>query len=201
MKKVILTLLAVVAMSCTTANAQLKFGLKGGLNVTSFSLSKDLVDKSNQAGFYIGPTVKFTLPVVGLGVDLSALYDQRSAKLETRGDVKTEETIKSQTIAIPLNLRYQLVGLGDTGSLYVFAGPQIAFNVGDKSIKEINWNYKDTNFSINVGLGAMVLNHLQVNANYNIACGKTGEADISTFGKELISGKANSWQVGLAYYF
>ena len=65
MKK-ILTLLAVAVALLTTvpAQAQVKFGLKGGVNVTNMSFSSEVLDATNRAGFFIGPTVKFTLPKV-----------------------------------------------------------------------------------------------------------------------------------------
>ena len=195
------------------AQAQVQFGIKGGLNVTSMSLDKDkLLDTENQAGFFIGPTVKFTLPIVGLGIDASALYDQREAKI--KGDingnkVETSSKLKTQAINIPINLRYG-VGLGSVANVFFFAGPQFGFNVGDKN-KSIfqdaaEWKLKSSNFSVNVGLGFTVLSHLQVSANYNIACGKTGDVTVSdaagaTLQELLGSGKANAWQVGLAYYF
>ena len=65
------------------------------------------------------------------------------------------------------------------------------------------FSFKNSNFSINVGLGATLLKHLQVSANYNIACGKT--ADIS-YGKALESiakarSRSNCWQIALGYWF
>lgn len=210
---------AIVALSmmfgANNAQAQVKFGLKGGLNVTSMSLDKDkLLDTENQAGFFIGPTVKFTLPIVGLGIDASALYDQREAKI--KGDingnkVETSSKLKTQAINIPINVRYG-VGLGSVANVFLFAGPQFGFNVGDKNqslLKDAaEWKLKSSNFSVNVGLGFTVLSHLQVSANYNIACGKTGDVTVSDAAgatlQELIGkngGKANAWQVGVAYYF
>lgn len=195
------------------AQAQVQFGIKGGLNVTSMSLDKDkLLDTENQAGFFIGPTVKFTLPIVGLGIDASALYDQREAKI--KGDingnkVETSSKLKTQAINVPINVRYG-VGLGSVANVFFFAGPQFGFNVGDKNqslLKDAaEWKLKSSNFSVNVGLGFTVLSHLQVSANYNIACGKTGDVTVSdaagaTLQELLGSGKANAWQVGLAYYF
>lgn len=197
------------------AQAQVQFGIKGGLNVTSMSLDKDkLLDTENQAGFFIGPTVKFTLPIVGLGIDASALYDQREAKI--KGDingnkVETSSKLKTQAINVPINVRYG-VGLGSVANVFFFAGPQFGFNVGDKNqslLKDAaEWKLKSSNFSVNVGLGFTVLSHLQVSANYNIACGKTGDVTVSDAAgatlQELIGkngGKANAWQVGLAYYF
>lgn len=210
---------AIVALSmmfgANNAQAQVQFGIKGGLNVTSMSLDKDkLLDTENQAGFFIGPTVKFTLPIVGLGIDASALYDQREAKI--KGDingnkVETSSKLKTQAINVPINVRYG-VGLGSVANVFFFAGPQFGFNVGDKNqslLKDAaEWKLKSSNFSVNVGLGFTVLSHLQVSANYNIACGKTGDVTVSdaagTALQDMLGkngGKANAWQVGLAYYF
>ena len=213
MKKIFTSAAIALAMLFTanTANAGINFGLKGGLNVTSMSLNSEVFDADNQTGFFIGPTVKFTLPIVGLGIDASALYDQRDAKVKVEGDgASVESKIKNQSINIPINLRYG-VGLGSTASLFLFAGPQFGFNVGDKNqslYKDVaQWRLKSSTFSVNVGLGAMLLSHLQISANYNIACGKTGETTVSealgTTAQEVFSkrGRANAWQIGLAYYF
>ena len=196
------TLVVLLATMTVAAQAQVKFGVKGGLNLTSMKLDNSIVDPSNQAGFFIGPTVKFTLPVVGLGIDASALYDQRSAKI-------ADETMKQQSIQVPINLRYGF-GLGSTASIYLFAGPQFGFAVGDK-VTEIgndiaNWRLKDSNLSANVGLGLMLLDHLQISANYNIALGTTGEVDAgkaidTTWNTAIGKAKANAWQLSLAYYF
>lgn len=202
---------ATMLFSTSSAQAQVKFGLKGGLNVTNMSLNSEVFDADNQTGFFIGPTVKFTLPIVGLGIDASALYDQRDAKITVEDNgASVESKIKNQSINIPINLRYG-VGLGSTASVYLFAGPQFGFNVGDKNqslFKDMGeWRLKSSTFSVNVGLGAMLLSHLQISANYNIACGKTGETTVSSALGELAqsaakkNGRANAWQIGLAYYF
>lgn len=202
MKKLITAAMLLMAMAWTTAaQAQVQFGLKGGLNVTNMSLSKDVVESSNQCGFFIGPTLKFTLPIIGLGVDASALYDQRSAKISESGTNTGEQTIKQEQIAIPINLRYG-VGLGSMASIYFFAGPQFGFNVGDKE-KKLDfgeWQLKSSNFSVNVGAGVMLVKHLQLSANYNIACGKTGDVTVGSTVKAA-TGKANAWQIAAAYYF
>ena len=199
MKKILTVVVLFAAlMTAVPAKAEVKFGLKGGLNLTSMSLDANAFSKSNQAGFFIGPTVKFTIPIVGLGFDASALYDQRSAEVGN-------EKIKQQSIQIPINIRYGF-GLGSTASIYFFAGPQFGFNVGDKDIKTDvgNWTFKSSNISANVGLGLMLLRHLQISANYNFGLGKTGEFDEFLPGavnaiKE--NGKLNAWQIGVAYFF
>ena len=58
---------------------------------------------------------------------------------------------------------------------------------------------KKSQFSVNVGIGTTLFSHLEVKANYNIACGNTAEADLSSI--TGISAKSNAWQIGLAYWF
>lgn len=199
------TLAVVIAATLVAipAQAQFKFGLKGGLNITDMSFSSDVFESSNRAGFFIGPTVKFTLPIVGLGIDASALYDQREAKLKG-----SDKSMKQHAINIPINLRYD-IGLGSLAAVYLAAGPQFGFNIGDKHqtlLEDMyDWRLNTSNFSVNVGAGVMLLGHLQVGANYNIVCGKTGKVSVlQTTGDVLegiYRGRSNSWQVSLAYYF
>ncbi len=203
MKKVLTLIVMVVAMSMPS-QAQIKFGLQGGLNLTNisdFSLNAQGLENAvkNKAGFFIGPTVKFALPIVGLGIDAAALYDQREAKTN-------EQTLKSQTIQIPINARYGF-GIGSVAEIFAFAGPQFGFNIGSKTKNLYNdvaqWTLKSSNFSANVGIGATVLSHLQLKVNYNIAFGKTGEVEVKDAAtwKTITGAKANAWQISAAYYF
>jgi len=197
---------AVAMLTVQPAAAQVKFGLKGGLNITKMSFDSDVLNTSNRTGFFIGPTLLVNLPVVGLGIDASALYDQREGEVKMEGDDSniTTEKLKQQAINIPINLRYG-IGLGSLASIYFAAGPQFGFNVGDKSQSlynnVANWKLKSSNFSVNVGAGVMLLSHLQIAANYNIACGKTGEVTLIDGTTSAFKGKSNTWQISAAYYF
>jgi hypothetical protein len=206
MKKFITLIVMAVALAMPS-QAQIKWGIMGGLNMSNISIKDAAADYQgaikSRAGFFIGPTARFTLPIVGLGVDASALYDQREGKA---GD----ETIKSQSIQVPINVRYG-VGLGSLAEVFAFAGPQFGFNLGggkDYGVGE--WTLKSSNLSLNVGVGATVLKHLQAKINYNFALGKTGEVDVKELDgitgavkavKTLGSAKMNAWQVSVAYLF
>ena len=202
--------LALMTMATIPASAQVKLGVKGGLNVSKMSVSSDVLDADNRAGWFIGPTLKFTVPVVGLSFDVSALYDQKSTKVSD--DNNGSKTIKQQAIDIPVNVRYG-VGLGDAANIFFFAGPQFAFNVGDKEFKwnstssyENTFQLKKSTLSVNVGAGVTLLSHLPLTANYSIACGKTGDATVwntveKTSQAVVKNGRTNSWQIGLAYFF
>lgn len=189
----------------TSVNAQgVKLGVKGGLNVTDMSFDSELLNKSNCVGGFIGPTIKFTLPVIGLGIDASALYDFRKAKITDRAN--QEKSVKQEQLSIPVNARYS-IGLGSTASAFLFAGPQWSINIGDKDFewtKGSSYSFKDSNFSVNAGLGITLMDHLQISANYNIAMGKTADIkarEVLTDLPEKIKSRTNSWQIAVAYFF
>ncbi len=209
MKKSVLSLIMVLVMvTVLPVSAQIKFGIKGGMNLSQMSLDKDVFNTTNRAGFFFGPTLKMGLPAPGLGLDLSALYNRQEAKVEGINN-KVNTVLKQQQLIVPVNVKYS-IGVGSAANIFVFAGPQIAFNIGDK-VKKISelkdqaaeWTMKSSNFSVNAGVGLTIATHFQVTANYNVGVGKTG--DITWKGvKESVENhktKANSWRVGVAYFF
>ena len=201
MKKIFTTIMLMAAMLVAIpAKAGINFGIKGGYNITNSSFSEDVIAKDNQQGFFIGPSLKIGIPVLPIGFEIAALYDQRDAKLEG-------EKISQKSINIPINVRYEL-GLGDMAGIYVAAGPQFGFNIGDKSFSfddVADYKLKDSNLSINLGAGLRLVKHLEIGFNYNIALGKTGEFNVIDGAGEALgingNGKANAWQISAAYYF
>ncbi len=193
MKKIIAALLLTIAM-VMPSEAQVKFGLKGGLNLTKMSVSNIDETFSNKSGFFIGPTIKFSLPIVGLGMDAAVVYDQREGKLDN-----ADETLKQQSIQIPIHARWSF-GLGSTANFFIFAGPQFGFNVGDgeKKYKVSDWSLKTANISGDVGLGITLLSHLQLTGSYNFALSKSAEVTVNGKTGKV---KNNAWQIALAYYF
>ena len=163
MKKVIALVVLAAAMTLTAQAQGIKFGVKGGLNITKMTFSKDIVSSDNKTGFFVGPSLKLSLPL-GFGADIAALYDERSADVtgynpESSGS--GNETIKQKSIQVPLNLRYN-IGLGSSAAVYLAAGPQFGFPVSDKvyDTKFGEYRLKDANLSINFGAGFTLMGHL-----------------------------------------
>ena len=191
MKKIFGALMIAVCIGMAMpAQAQLHFGVKGGLNLSkaSFSDVKTNFKNDNFTGFFIGPMAEFNIPVVGLGVDASLLFAQRGIKISDGGE---EATVKQNGLDIPVNLKYN-IGLGSLLGLYVAAGPDFYFDF-EKTSKV---DKKKAEVGINVGAGVKLLNHLQVGANYNIPLGKT-----ASFEDVEGSYKTKTWQVSVAYIF
>lgn len=201
MKKVLSTVLIFACLWVVVpAQAQLKFGLKGGLNISTLSFSQDVVKGDNRTGFFVGPMAEFTLPVLGLGVDVAALYNQDGAKatVNTEGENFTAtQTLKS--IEVPVNLKWSF-GLGSMLGAYVAAGPQFGFNVGSGHFTE-NFDMKSSYTTFNVGAGVKLIRHLQVGLNYNFGISKLAKTVSEDYEGPALDMKKNTWQISLAYLF
>ena len=208
MKKFLsITLFAVAMVIAMPANAQLKFGLKGGLNINKVSFSQSDIKSDNQCGFFVGPTVQFASPL-GIAVDGSVFFDQRNVKMEEGG---TEMTKHLNYIDIPINVRYN-IGLGSLAGVYIATGPQFSFNLDGKTfnLKDMGettnqYELKKSEFGWNLGAGVRLLGHLEVGYNYCFPLGKTSEAKsdnaIQTTKKVFKSFKNQTHQVSVAYIF
>ncbi len=192
MKKVLSTLLLVVCCwLAIPAQAQIHFGLKGGIDVSKMTFSSDLLKGDNRTGFFIGPMLDFTVPVVGVGVDVAALYSQSG--LKANDEFSESETLKS--IEVPINLKWT-IGLGSTLGVYLAAGPQFGFSLNDKLWDNIE--AKKCAVSVNIGAGVKLVQHLQIGVNYNIGASKLANVIAEGFETNI---RKNAWQVSLAYLF
>ena len=191
MKKVFSTLLLVICCMAMAmpAQAQLKFGVKGGLNLSK--MDTDIANttingiKDNSTGFFIGPMVEATVPLIGIGVDGALMYSQRGS-----GE------LKQQGIEIPLNLKFS-IGLGDMAAIFLAAGPDFYFNLKDVDVTAIK--KKDAQVGLNVGAGVKLINHLQLGINYQFALGNS--FDLKSITNADTKNKLNTWQISLAYMF
>ena len=197
MKKLLLTTIAIILL-VLPSSAQVKFGIQGGLNINKFVMDTKVVESSNQAGFYVGPTFLIGCPI--FDIEVAGIYDVR------RGEVDGK-SVKEQNVNVQANIRKAL-DINDNSQIFVFAGPQCAFNIDADDIDEVSdcvkdWRWKNSDFSVNLG-GGVKINHVEIRVTYNSALGKTAEAEkikddlIERF---KLKPKSNAWQIGLTYYF
>jgi len=208
MKRVLLACLVAVLSAALPAYAQgISIGLKGGANLTNLNFSRDVFSAKYRCGWFVGPTVRISLPVTQIGFDIAALYEQREVKLN--GSV-----VRQKSIVVPANLRLNF-GVTDHLGIYLAAGPQFGFNVGDNHFDLFDgetitstFQLKKAAFSVNLGGGVFLTKHLEVGFAYNIALGKTGEAsfrqtisDITDKATYSDESKAKTWNLSAAVYF
>ena len=212
MKKFFGILLTLALFTAVPAAAQFNFGIKAGVNIaeTPSNLGALQSAVSGDAGWFIGPMAKVTLPVVGLGVEANLLYSQTNS--EVGG-----EKIKRQCIDLPVYLRYELSipAINKFVEPFIEAGPQWSWNIGERNFAMDaldavggvypEYTLRSSNLSLNIGAGVILLNHVQVNANYNLALGSTSDYRNVIDGTESlyksVKSRTNTWQISVAYIF
>ncbi len=203
MKKssVILTCMAAFLWT-TPADAQIKWGLDGGVNMSKASIKGGghSFGSSNRTGWFVGPKVQATMPVIGLGMDASLLYSQKYMRLDADGEHYPRKSMSY--LEVPINLRYNY-GFNGLVGVYVATGPQYNWCLGSRNLKDTDGSIgrlKRSAFSWNVGGGVTLLSHFQVGVTYNVALGETGKVRDEGIVKDF-DVKNNTVQVRLSYLY
>ena len=194
-KSYLLIILSAFLLFPMAAHAQLKFGVRAGANFTDLNL--DDYKTNRAAGWFVGPTCEFIMPIVGLGLDASLLYSQE--KSEILGD-RWGRDYKLHNLAIPVNIKYKFpIPLIKP---FIFAGPEFSFRLSDNGssfrdylddvVNDKNLDAKGAEVNVNLGAGVELLNRLEVFFCYN--------AGLTESFKDFKS-SPRLWRVGAAIYF
>ncbi|OAV71819.1 hypothetical protein Barb6_01330 [Bacteroidales bacterium Barb6] len=185
MKKVVNRALCITLMACLSVavQAQLHFGVKGGVNVSTVHLNSVKENINDKTGFHIGPVLELMVPVAGIGLETAVLYAQKGEGY----------------IDVPVHFKWKF-GL-PVAKLYVTTGPYASFLVSDKKVWDIPKNIGGTveakGFAAgwDFGVGVEVFKHLQAGFNYGL--GLTDNYSAGIDGK----GKNRGWAVTAAVLF
>lgn len=226
MKKII-TLLTFAAclFIAIPASSQIRFGVKVGTNLPQNTF-KDLYENStfdgfkikNSTGFFLGPTLDIRIPFLGFSVDAGVNYSMRRYSMEHEYNGFFKDKKNSQhMLEVPINIKYTFK-FGDLLGVYLAAGPAFGFNLNAGSfwddLQEISggvfdgkggeYTRRNAEIALNFGFGVLLLDHVQIGANYNMALTDDAKASGKDFFKESWSGNAvknRMWQLSIAYMF
>ncbi|MDR2913515.1 MAG: PorT family protein [Tannerella sp.] len=193
-----LFVLAVMFAAVSTANAQFRFGVKGGVSVSTVKFDKDVFNSDNVTGFHVGPSLEGMFAKGGLGFDVAVLYSQV-------GFDSDDETVKNDYLEVPVNLKFKF-GTPIVNP-YLSAGPYVAFRVaGDKTwdmnVSGVKEQIEAQSFGagLNFSAGADVFKFLQVGVTYTL--GLTDDYKTLTSGNsDDNNGKSRTWKISAAIYF
>lgn len=188
----------------TTSSSDVRFGIKGGMNVSSLSKDGSLDDQKSKIGFNAG--VFATIPVAeSFSIQPEVLYTQYGSKADyTVLGTKYSSSAKLDYVAVPVMFQYNFVP-----NFYVEAGPEFGLMVSAKNkvknesngASSTTDNYKDdlNSFNLGIGLGAgyYFTDNIGITARY--VAGVTDVAKDRPNGSDAV--RNNTFQVGLAYKF
>lgn len=197
-----LILVALMAIFVSVpASAEFRFGVKAGLNINKLHLSNfgDNVSSDNRCGFTAGVMTEFTVPIIGIGADLSLMYTHMNERINDAGD---KGSINKNFLEIPLNLKYKF-NIPVVASIIkpmVYTGPTLALKLDKSAIDDLKT--KTAQWGWNLGIGVELIKHLQISGGYTFGINnivkKTGLVDEVVKDVKL---KNNYWTVTAAWLF
>ena len=139
----------------TTAQSNLKFGVKAGLNYANFTNTEIKTDAITS--YHAGILMEFSI-FDNLAIQPELLYSTVGASYD---NAITEVKNELGYISIPILAKFNL-----SENLFLEAGPQGSFLLNKKD--EVYDNYNEFDFSVNAGLGVNLTKNLFVSARYNL---------------------------------
>lgn len=201
MKKIILAAIAVTTVGF--ANAQdIKFGLKGGVNLSNFT--GDYRGLSSRVGFQFGGFMEYSLSEK-FSIQPELLYSSQGAKLKDSSfDSSYENKTNVNYLNIPVMFKYYVVD-----KLSIEAGPQIGFLIGGKTKDDVTFvggekysqsynskdDFKTLDFGLNFGAGYDFTEKISLGLRYNL-----GLANIADYGNNF-KGHNSVFSLSVGYEF
>jgi hypothetical protein len=183
MKKVLVFILGILMIS-GVADAQIRFGVKAGANLSGFSTKSSFIDQVKGATNYqFG--ILFQAKALGLAIQPEVLYSVKGGDFNNSfisGIFSgTDTKFRSQNIEIPVNIQYGLdAGLA---RVYLQAGPYVSFLTGaliNDSADDFEASKDIINtldFGVGAGVGLEVLG-VQLAVKYDWGLAKLGKEQL-----------------------
>ncbi|WP_276381934.1 porin family protein [Flavobacterium sp. H4147] len=191
MKKIILLAIAILAFGFANAQ-QTRFGVKGGLNITSFSGDND---SEALVGFQLGGFAEIKI-IERLAIQPELLFSTQGAKFNRIGN-NNDIDLKMNYINIPVLAKFYV-----TKKFTVEAGPQLGFLVSAKSDgTDVKDAYKSVDLGFNFGAGFNITDNFSVGARYTVGLSNVGDYDADNVDQYLDSPKNSVFAIYAAYKF
>ena len=192
MKK-ILIIVAFAALAIAGANAQVKFGVRAGLNHTDQAVKEYDIKQETvpRISFYVGGLAEYAFNDVVL-MDAGLTYSNQGYKTKI-GDGK----VIDHTLNLPIWFKYDFAGFRPKAGLYAgyILSQQLKGNGNSRTVDSDSYNH----FDYGIGLGAeynLPNNGLFFEASYN-----SGLANLKKNGDAKNYENNRVIQVGIGYKF
>ncbi|WP_035649742.1 porin family protein [Flavobacterium sp. ASV13] len=191
MKKLILSAIALMAFAFSNAQ-ETKFGVKGGLNITTFA-GGDYWDAKSLVGFQVGGFAEIKI-IDRLSIQPEVLYSAQGAKIEFAGG---DSDIKLGYINVPVLAKFYI-----TKQFTAEAGPQLGFLVSAKNEGEdVKDNFKSVDTGFNFGLGYNFTDNFSAGIRYTVGLSNIADYDVDDIDEYYDSPKNSVLALTLAYKF
>lgn len=168
MKATLFVLLAVVLITVLPAKAQVGFGIKGGVNLTTLNIEDPELSYNSRAGYHAGVFLRGRFDKVGIQPELLLFTQNGDIESSIFGTAQERFTY----LSIPVILKFYPVG-----GFNLQVGPQFGFLLdGEREYdtflgsgsQDITEYYKESDVSVSLGGGYDFDFGLGLDVRYNI---------------------------------
>ncbi len=190
MKKISFLIVAFFIGTALLAQRPAKFGLKGGVNISTLNI-EDFDDDDARIGIHIGGLAHLHLGASEQwALQPELVYSQEGGKLNTNSG---STTVKLDYFNIPVMVQYMF-----NNGFRLEAGPQLGLMVSSKyesddDEDDADDDFKSTNVSLGFGASYLSDSGFGIGGRYNLGLSKIGEGAGDVKGRTL--------QLGLFYMF
>lgn len=199
MKRLVIYPLLVIVMVMIAAQpttAQVRFGVRGGLTLGKLKFDRDMISSDNRVGWSGGVLLDLNIPVLGLGIEASALYTHRNNRLADH-----DRVYKRDYLDIPVYARYRLSlpAIQQIVAPLVFTGPDFSILFSDNG--PVSYKSKNIYMSWDVGGGVDLFQRLRITLTYGLGMSRAMEYVDSEYHGDQVHGKDNHWTLSAAVLF
>lgn len=199
MKRLVIYPLLVIVMVMIAAQpttAQVRFGVRGGLTLGKLKFDRDMISSDNRVGWSGGVLLDLNIPVLGLGIEASALYTHRNNRLADH-----DRVYKRDYLDIPVYARYRLSlpAIQQIVAPLVFTGPDFSILFSDNG--PVSYKSKKIYMSWDVGGGVDLFQRLRITLTYGLGMSRAMEYVDSEYHGDQVHGKDNHWTLSAAVLF
>ena len=175
----ILVLFFIISFSINSQNSDIEFGVKGGLNYSTYTSGLPVIEFDRALGYYIGGYGNFSINdkfkfqaeilaeshKVDFSINLIDVILPETSGESINPNVKGE--IKELSISVPLLAQYYF-----TRKFYLELGPQMGFiidkegKIEESSESENGNNYDKFDFGLSTGAGFKITEKLGISVRY-----------------------------------
>ena len=167
MKRIILGIAAMVCLIGQT-DAQLRFGIKAGLDVDKF---KNVAgEHKDHLGWQVGPMAQLMVPIIGIGVQPEALITKKKVDIAHRPHDMWD-------LQVPINLRYEF-SLVPVLRPYVVAGPYFGWAIDRSGPEQKKFERTDWGLGIGGGVDFWKI-HTGIRYSWGMKKPESGHIDVS----------------------
>ena len=187
MKKIFLLFAVILSVTMVHSQTQVKYGVKGGLNLTNVA-GQDADGNKYKLGFHVGGFAAIDA-AEHISLQPELLFSLQGARYKGEGG---KGSVNTYYINLPVMVKYTF----DEG-YFAETGPQLGYMVSAKARQDgettnMNDGYRKIDFAWGFGVGYMVKSNVGVNLRFNLGLSKLDkEGEAKVYNRAL--------QVGVIY--